>query len=565
MIRFILFLFAWNITFSQSVGDFGNENMMMGDLDSKLKKQEMSKFESVPSTGFVDNKIYYLGPGDVLFLKSLPSLPDGEFLTVSPDGFITLPRSYGSIDIKNINLEEVEKQIKEKIKGNNITLTLYKSKICTVEIVGDVLNSKIYSLPGTYRVSDLYKIANYVSDQSTNEVTQLKSLNKFRQDTRFNKDNELNENRNFIKERNIKILKSDGTIINADLVKSLSKENSHLNPYLMPGDKIIVSDHNYNFNTFQIRGAVINETVVIHKEGDKLSDLIKVASGLTHSADLENVNLYSANNQITKISLNESLEVLGDDPELTPNSILIVGEKSIEKTTTTGVVNIMGEVKKPGAVVIKNGVTKISEVIEMAGGLKETAYLPLARVKTSQNDENSDFWELYRQDIYFQYSDLSVDDTLRLNIDSKIRTPYLAIDFENALNGGNDDVALNDGDNIIIPKNPMRVYVFGKVFNPGYIEFKEGKSFKWYLDKVGGALPSADSKRIRIIRANNFTWVEPEDHTVIYAGDMIYVPSYPEISEQAEIQKWATYTSIGVSIVNVILFIVVNIINLNRN
>ena len=56
------------------------------------------------------------------------------------------------------------------------------------------------------------------------------------------------------------------------------------------------------------------------------------------------------------------------------------------------------------------------------------------------------------------------------------------------------------------------------------------------------------------------TWVEPEDHTIIYAGDMIYVPSYPEISEQAQIQKWATYTSIGVSIINVIIFIVANII-----
>ena len=41
---------------------------------------------------------------------------------------------------------------------------------------------------------------------------------------------------------------------------------------------------------------------------------------------------------------------------------------------------------------------------------------------------------------------------------------------------------------------------------------------------------------------------------------MIYVPSYPEISEQAQIQKWATYTSIGVSIINVIIFIVANII-----
>lgn len=565
MVKYLLFILCFNIVYSQSVGEFGSESLLMGDVESKLKKQqELSKVDATPATGFVNNKIYYLGPGDVLFLKSIPAIPEGEIITISPDGMINLPRSYGNIDVKGKTLSEVEKIIQEKVKSSNTTLTLYKSKTCTIEVVGDVLNEKMYTLPGSYRVSDVFKIANYISDQSTNEITQLKSLNKFKQNSLYNENND-SYNQDFIKERNIKIVKSDGKIFSADLVKSLNPENTELNPYIMPGDKIIINERSFNYNTFQIRGAVVNQTTVMHKQGDKLSDLIKVANGLTHSADLDNVKLYTSENKSIEISIDENLEILGNDPLLEPNSILIIGERNIERYSTTGVVNVNGEVNKPGAVVIQNGKTTISEVIELAGGLKETAYIPLGRVMTNQEKENSDSWELYRQDRFFQYSDLSVDDTLRMNIDSKLKSPFLAIDFQDAVNGGKDNVALNDGDQIIIPKNPMRVYVFGKVFNPGYIEFKEGKSFKWYLEKVGGALPSADSKRTRIIRGNNYTWVEPEDHTIIYAGDMIYVPSYPEISEQAEIQKWATYTSIGVSIVNVILFIVVNIINLRRN
>ena len=70
--------------------------------------------------------------------------------------------------------------------------------------------------------------------------------------------------------------------------------------------------------------------------------------------------------------------------------------------------------------------------------------------------------------------------------------------------------------------------------------------------------------RVSIIRGSSLVWIEPDENTEIYAGDMIYIPSYPEISEQAEIQKWATYTSIGVSIINVLIFVVANIISLSR-
>jgi protein involved in polysaccharide export with SLBB domain len=554
--------------FSQSVGDLGSDPMMMGDVEQKLKKQQESMLKESPaSTGFVNPMFYYLGPGDVIFLKSFPALPQGELLTISPDGLLLLPRNYGVIDIKNKSLEEVTNLVKENVKSDNVQISLYKSKNCVIDISGDVFNEKVYTLPGTYKISDLYKIANTIPEQSTNQVLLIKSVNQYRSDARFTNDfpNKSYLAGDYFKERNIKIIRDNGDVVEADLIKSLKSENFEYNPYLMPGDKVIVTNKNYDYNIFQIRGAVSNPATVQHKDGDRLSDLVKIAGGLTPNADLNNVVLYTTGNKKTPITIDNQLNINGDDPVLEPNSILIIGEKPVKKPMNTGVVTIMGEVNNPGAIIIENGKTKISDVIELAGGLKETAYLPLAKVLTKQDNFNSDYWELYREDVFFQYSDLSVDDTLRLNIDAKIRRPYLAINFEDALKGSSDNVALNDGDKIIIPENPKRVYVFGKVYNPGFVEFKEGKSYKWYIDQVGGSLPSAHLKRIRIIRGNNFTWVEPKDQTILYAGDMIYIPSHKEISEQAEIQKWATYTSIGVSIVNVLLFIVINVINLRRN
>lgn len=566
MIKYLLIFILTNFAYSQSVGDFGNESIMKSGLDNKIKKQqELSKVDNIPATGFVDNEMYYLGPGDIVFLKSIPAFPEGEILTITPEGILNLPRSYGKLDVKGKTFNEVTKLIAGKLKSDNVSVDLYKAKVCSIEISGDILNAGIFTLPGTYRVSDVFNMSSYLSEQSTNEVTQLKNLNKFKQESRYKDNGSVERNSGYFKERNIKIIRFDGKIFNADIIKSMNHDNKELNPYIMPGDKIIISESTSRFNNFQIRGAVINQATIMFKEGDKLSDLIKVAQGLNFNADLDNVKLYSANNEITEISINENLEVIGNDPVLAPNSILLVGQKDFEKFSTTGVVTVKGEVLKPGAIVIQNGKTKISEIIEMAGGLKETAYLPLARVSSKVKEENSDFWELYRQDAFFQYSDLGVDDTLRMNIDTKIKSPYLAIDVENAVKGGKDNIALYDGDQIYIPKSPNRIYIFGKVYNPGFVEFKEGKSFKWYLEQVGGALPSADAARTRIIRGNNMTWVEPEDHTIIYAGDMIYVPSYPEISEQAQIQKWATYTSIGVSIINVIIFVVANILAYQNN
>ena len=403
----ISLLFSYLSLNSQSVGDFGSDPMMMGDVEQKLKRQQEATLkESQPSTGFVNPEFYYLGPGDVLFLKVFPSIPQGEMITISPEGLLALPRNYGMIDIKSKSLKEVTDEIKAILKSDNVQFSLYKSKNCVVEITGDVFNEKIYTLPGTYKVSDLYKIANSMPEQSTNQVLQIKSINQYHSDSRFTNDypNKSFLTGEYFKERNIRIIRDNGEIVEADLIKALKSENFEYNPYLMPGDKVIVVNKNYDYNTFQIRGAVSNPSTLQQKEGDKLSDLVKVAGGLTPNADLSNVILYTSDNNKTPIKIDNQLNIIGDDPVLEPNSILIIGEKPVKTAANTGVVTIMGEVNNPGAVIIENGKTKISDVIELAGGLKETAYLPLAKILTKQDNLNSDYWELYREDIFFQYS-----------------------------------------------------------------------------------------------------------------------------------------------------------------
>jgi hypothetical protein len=64
------------------------------------------------------------------------------------------------------------------------------------------------------------------------------------------------------------------------------------------------------------------------------------------------------------------------------------------------------------------------------------------------------------------------------------------------------DVALRDGDILLIPKKANVVTVNGQVFNPTAISAQSGRSAKWYLSQAGGLTPIADKKAVFVIRAD---------------------------------------------------------------
>src|SRR5258705_2373283 len=64
------------------------------------------------------------------------------------------------------------------------------------------------------------------------------------------------------------------------------------------------------------------------------------------------------------------------------------------------------------------------------------------------------------------------------------------------------DVALRDGDILMIPKKANVVTVNGQVFNPTAISTQSGRSAKWYLSQAGGFTPIADKKAVFVIRAD---------------------------------------------------------------
>ena len=92
-----------------------------------------------------------------------------------------------------------------------------------------------------------------------------------------------------------------------------------------------------------------------------------------------------------------------------------------------------------------------------------------------------------------------------------------------ALEGTVDDLALEDGDRLVIPTPPSSVAVLGSVRNPTAVVARSGKSIKDYIGLAGGYLPNADRAAVYVVRADGSS-VSPDQVKTVEAGDAILVP-----------------------------------------
>src|SRR5262249_3459545 len=64
------------------------------------------------------------------------------------------------------------------------------------------------------------------------------------------------------------------------------------------------------------------------------------------------------------------------------------------------------------------------------------------------------------------------------------------------------DIALRDGDVLLVPKQANYVTVSGQVFNPTAVSSQPGRSAKWYRSQAGGFTALADKSAVFVIRAD---------------------------------------------------------------
>lgn len=555
---FMVLFFAFgatNISYSQTKGlstSIGKDDNLEKQTRPDVSINSLIEADKMPAGNTVDGKYYYLGPGDVISLQVVPILPYEYPIMVSPDMTIFLPRG-GELSVRNMTLntlrDTLTKIFAERNSNATVFVALKRARLCIVTISGNVLFPGTYSLPSSYRVSTAIKFANQMSSEKAISEEEKMSLQKM-QGTNRDKNKNYSESgvarENLYANRNVILLRKSGISQDVDIEKANATGDLSRDPFIREGDEIVVPFEPFQYSKVSVSGSVLRPAVVPYKEGDKLSDLLKFGYATSENADLSNVRLVQSGLANTNIRIDKDLNLLSEDIVLQPGAALIIGRKQEKEYENISVVSVRGQVVSPGTYTIEEGKTRLKDVIEITGGFTPKAYLPLAFI--TRRSEKTDAFIDYRRDYFttFQYSDLTLEDTSRFTIDMLLKKPIVSCDFVKAFkeNSDLDNVILRDGDVIIVPDNPGYVYVYGQVNHPGYVEFREGQTMSWYIEKAGGYAKGAVKDRARIIRGKSKVWTEGDEETIVFAGDEVYVPRPPDIPQSLEWQKYGTIAAL---------------------
>ena len=522
------------------------ESQVMGsssDFDmTKLMQQnapsgsELLRTELLPSDNIVDPISYRVGPGDVLSIQILSGNATEQYISITPENSVLIPR-IGEVSLLGKTLSQAKDTIIKVMKNRNpqatITVMLRKSRSLYVSIKGNMRFPGTYTVPASMRVSTIIRLANQPPKSAIQntmggtsaQIDQSKELNAIEAQKSVLKAGSMSAGEDLPSyvARNITILHADGSANNADLEQSITDMQYNFDPTLREGDQIYVPFEKPGHATIAIAGAVRRPITIAYKQGDKASMLLKLGYGFSEDANVNEVYLDQGGQQ-TKINV-QSDGTLSKDIDILPGAVMVVRSKNISATGfKTGVAELTGAIQNPGAYTIKPGITTLKDIVQQAGGFTDKAYLPLAYIVRRENQEPASNEPRFRAMMGMQFTDLKAEDTMRYLMHSMYRKPSVACDFTKAFSGSEkDNVLIEDGDIIVMPENPQRVYVYGQVNNPGYVTFVSGKTMDWYIQQAGGYAAGADEDLTRIIKGRSKIWVEGDKKDVfVESGDEIY-------------------------------------------
>ena len=477
----------------------------------------------------VDPEIYVVGPGDALQLYIWGEFDLSYMVQVDPVGNVLIP-TVGAFDVSGLSLAEAKRRIlaaaEEKYPGVEITLTLASMRFFTAYVTGAVLHEGSFVIHPTTRVSDLIELAGGFTDELRGTTFEDEVGGK--KVTRVRQIIEQTTAR-----RSIQLIHRDGTADNVDLDMFLSTGNVDHNPYVRMGDVVNVR---YRDSAIYIFGAVNQEGEQEYRTGDTIEDLVNLARGLRRDAPLIKAELWRFKEGTEEA---EAIELGSNEPGkagfryedirhtvLQPNDMVFIRARAQWQLMPTAVT--VGEVRYRGRYRIIPGVTRVKDVVAMAGGLTERASLVASKViRTKMRTQiDPELERLQNLSLVTGLADMSDEDRAYLRTKGREEKGRASVDFERLFREDDEEqnILLESGDVIFIPPRRRTISVSGQVQKPGLIDFVPDRDVAYYMEKAGGYSYEADKGAARLIRARTGIRERLENDLPVEAGDEIWVP-----------------------------------------
>jgi polysaccharide biosynthesis/export protein len=237
-------------------------------------------------------------------------------------------------------------------------------------------------------------------------------------------------------------------------------------------------------------------------EGLTIADMVVLANGFKDGASNSKIELSrrvkddttglasDQNVRIETFDVDKDLKISTSDARtlIQPFDKIIVRKSPRYEDQKT--VQIEGEVRFPGSYTIKDKTQRITELIALAGGLRDGAY---PKGATFNRDSAQ----------------------IAIDLDVILKNPL-----------AQENLLLLQGDRLFIPRVLETVKLSGELLNPVSVAYRPNLSVKDYISQAGGFTDKAAKRRVFVKYANGFS-----DKTKTF----LFFNTYPKVEQGAEI------------------------------
>ena len=199
-------------------------------------------------------------------------------------------------------------------------------------------------------------------------------------------------------------------------------------------------------------------------------------------------------------------------------------------------IRVEGEVTFEGDFTLEKKNQRLSDVIKMAGGITDQAYVRGARLERRMTED-----EKARMQAAIQLARQTAvgKDSINLDMLETSETYPVGIHLDEALaNPGSDaDIVLREGDRLIVPEYNGTVKISGNVLYPITVAYKPGKNYKYYVNQAGGFGHRAKKSKTYIVYQNATGSLAKKGE--IEPGCELIVPTKPE-RNASNIMQWVS-------------------------